>query len=168
MRRLTFRSLLTATLALVFLSFSVVQGVRASEKEDAASAQPDYLYYIEGTGSYYLPGADGDVFYTLGKWYRHLGDSWSMGEGPEGPWSGIMPQSVPGPLAELPPDFKETRPMGMIPYRYVVAPDKSDDEICAYYRGRYYRDYKRHGYQRRWHPRGGFWYYVAPEFCRDR
>jgi hypothetical protein len=166
MSRKIIRSLLTAALAVLFLSVPD-QGVWASEKGGHSGGEPEYLYYIEATGSYYLPGTDGDVFYNLGKWYRHREDSWSMSDDPQGPWTGVMAESVPQALADLPPDFRETRPMGMIPYRYVVGPDRPDDDICIYYRGRYYRDYERHGYQRRWHPRGGFWYYVAPEFCGD-
>jgi hypothetical protein len=129
---------------------------------------PEYLYYIEGTGSYYLPEEGADIFFNLGRWYRRSGNSWSMSDNLDGPWSGTTAGSLPKDLADLPADFRETRKLGMIPYRYVVGVDeKADDYPYRYYRGRYYDDYERRGYRRRWHPHGKFWFFVAPDFHDD-
>lgn len=164
MHRQIVRSFIMATFVMLILSYPGGPAY-ATGYYDHSSGSPEYLYSIEGTGSYFLPGPDGDVFYNLGKWYRHRGDSWSMSDDPEGPWSGIMVESVPRALADLPPDFRTSRPMGMIPYRYVVGTDRPDDhDVYIYYNGRYYEDYERHGYLRRWHPQGKFWYFVAPDF----
>ena len=58
--------------------------------------------------------------------------------------------------------------MGMIPYGYVVGPERRDDNHGdRYYRGEYYDEYERHGYERRWNSRGGFWFFVAPDFHDD-
>ena len=83
----------------------------------------------------------------------------------DGPWNGITVSSLPRDLADLPPDFQESRHLGMIPYRYVLGPEeRDDDDAYRYYRGEYYEDYERRGYQRRWHPHGKFWFFVAPDF----
>ena len=161
---------LMVTVAVVLLVSTAVggQAYASGYGDDGQNGLPEYVYYIEGTGSYYLPGTGVDIFFNLGKWYRRSGDSWSMSDDPGGPWSGITVGTVPKDLAELPADFRETRHLGMIPYRYVAGPDKRDDDyLYRYYRGRYYDDYEGRGYRRRWNPHGGFWFYVAPDFDDD-
>ena len=168
MQKQALRSLLSTVLALM-LMFLTVAVVHAAGYEDYSSSDsPEYLYYIEGTGSYFLPGSDSDIFFNLGKWYRRSGGSWSISEDLGGPWSGITVDSVPQDLIELPEDFTTTRKLGMIPYQYVLGPDKPDDDhVYRYYRGRYDEDYRRRGYRRRWNPRGKFWFFVAPDFNDD-
>ena len=127
---------------------------------------PEHLYYIEGTGSYFLPQDDGDIFFNLGRWYRHSGDSWFTSDDLDGPWTGIIETSLPKDLADLPPDFRTTRHLGLIPSRHVVGEkEKCDGPIYLYYRERCRDDYMRHGYGRHWFPHGGFWYFMAP--CLD-
>jgi hypothetical protein len=168
MQKQLIRSIVAAALALLLMS--VIGGpVYATGYGDyMESGSPEYLYYIEGTGAYLLPDADWDIFFSLGKWYRLSEGSWSMSDHFDGPWSGITAGSLPKDLAELPADFRETHKLGMIPYRYVVGKDHRDDrDGYWYYKGRYYDDYKRHGYRRRWHPHGKFWFFVAPDFHDD-
>ncbi|MDF1525258.1 MAG: hypothetical protein P1S59_03165 [bacterium] len=168
MDKLIIRSLIAAALAVLLISITGGSVYATGYDEHDQSGQPEYLYNIEGTGSYFLPGTDEDIFFNLGKWYRNSGGSWSMSGNFDGPWSGIMTKSVPAALADLPSDFRTTRRLGMIPYRYVIGPDKWDDnDVYRYYRGEYYRDYERHGYRRQWHPRGKFWFFVAPDFHDD-
>lgn len=161
-------SILMGTAVLLVLSlFSGPVHATGYDNDDYIGS-PEYLYYIEGTGSYFLPTEDGEIFFNLGRWYRHSGDSWSMSDHLGGPWSGVTTQSLPRDLAELPADFRETRQLGMIPYRYVVGREKwDDDRLHRYYRDRYYDDYERRGYHRRWHPYGKFWFFVAPDFDDD-
>ena len=168
MQKQIMRSILAAALALLVMS-AITEPVYATGYDDnSRRGSPEYLYHIEGTGAYFLPGADVDVFFSLGKWYRHSGVSWSMGVHFEGPWDGIMVESVPRSLVDLPADFRTTRRMGMIPYRYVAGPDRRDDNYGdRYYSGKYYDEYERHGYRRRWNSRGGFWFFVAPDFHDD-
>ena len=133
--------------------------------DDRYDDTPEYLYYIEGTGAYFLPHPEGDTFFHLGRWYRRNGGSWSTSRSLRGSWSGLLSQDVPRDLADLPDDFRATRPMGRIPYRYVADPGKVGDHHGGrYYPGHYLGDYDRRGYGRRWHPVGGFWFFVAPEF----
>ena len=168
MQKQIMRSILAAALALLVMS-AITEPVYATGYDDnSRSGSPEYLYHIEGTGAYFLPDADVDVFFSLGKWYRHSGVSWSMSVHFGGPWNGIMVESVPRSLIELPPDFRSTRRMGMIPYGYVVGPDGRDDDYGdRYNRGEYYDDYERHGYRRRWNSRSGFWFFIAPDFHDD-
>lgn len=163
------RSVLMAAIALLVMSVMEVPVQAAGYDDDHDKvAVPEYLYYIEGTGSYFLQGEDSDTFFNLGRWYRRSGESWSVSDDIDGPWSGITKNSLPRDLAELPADFQDTRNLGLIPYRYVVGPEKEDDDYpYRYYRGRYYDDYERHGYHRRWHPHGRFWFFVAPHFHDD-
>ena len=168
MQKQIMRSILAAALALLVMS-AITEPVYATGYGDnSRNGSPEYLYHIEGTGTYFLPGADVDVFFSLGKWYRHSGVSWSMSVHFDGPWDGIMVESVPRVLVDLPLDFRTTSRLGMIPYRYVVSTDSRDDDHgYRYYSGRYYDDYERRGYRRMWHPRGGFWFFVAPNFDDD-
>jgi hypothetical protein len=168
MQKRLIRSILTAAIALMFI-FVIGGQVYATQYDDYGdSGSPEYLYYIEGTGAYFLPDADGDIFFNLGKWYKRSGGSWSMSVRLGGPWNGIMAESVSPALVDLPPDFRTTHHLGMIPYRYVVSTDSRDDDHgYRYYSGRYYDDYERRGYRRMWHPRGGFWFFVAPNFDDD-
>jgi len=156
-------SLMFTAVALLLTAF-MADTVPASGYEDSSSVTPEYLYYIEGTGSYLLPGEGYDTFFNRGSWYRWSEGTWSMSGDLDGPWSGITKDSLPKDLAGLPPDFRETRKLGMIPYKYAVGSDSGDDDHAyRYYRGRYYEDYERHGYRRRWHSRGRFWFFVAPD-----
>ena len=168
MKKVLYRCMLLAAVALLVL-FTSGGPVNAGGHDDYSEAgTPEYLYYIEGTGSYFLPGGDDDLFFNLGKWYRHSGESWSMSDELDGPWSGITVDSLPADLAALTADFRETRKLGMIPYRYVVGPERRDEDYSyLYYRGKYYDDYERHGYRRRWHAHGKFWFFVAPHFHDD-
>ena len=131
--------------------------------DDYSNDYPDYLYYIEGTGSYFLPASDGDIFFNRGTWYRQTEGSWYTSSSLDGPWSGIVRDSLPKDLTELPDDFRTTRKLGMIPSRYVLGEkDKTEYYWYRYYRGSYYDNYERRGYRRVWHPEGGFWFFVAP------
>ncbi len=162
------RSMLAMVFALLLMVVMAGPAFATGYDDYRESGSPEYLYYIEGTGSYFLPGEDSEIFFHLGRWYSRSGDEWSMSDDLDGPWSGITAGSLPKDLAELPADFRENRKLGMIPYRYVVGKDHRDDRGGHwYYKGRYYDDYKRHGYRRRWHPHGKFWFFVAPDFHDD-
>ena len=168
MKKSLIRHILTAVIALLLMPVIGGPAYATGSDDYSESGAPEYLYYIEGTGAYLLPDADGDIFFNLGKWYRLSGSSWSMSDNFDGPWNGIMAESVPQAMVDLPPDFKTTRHLGMIPYRYVAGSERRDDDHSyRYYEGRYYDDYERRGYRRMWHPRGGFWFFVAPDFHDD-
>ncbi|UCG37884.1 MAG: hypothetical protein JSV00_06690 [bacterium] len=124
------------------------------------------LYYIEGTGAYFLPDPGGDIFFHLGQWYRSEDGSWAVSGSLSGPWRDAA-GSVPRVLVDLPPDFRSTHRLGLVPYGYVVGRSRDDDYGLRYYSGRYYEDYEGRGYRRQWHPQGGFWFFVAPHFLDD-
>lgn len=117
---------------------------------------PLYLYHVEGTGFYYLPGEDGDLFFSLGKWYRRQGESWFVARRFDGPWSGILTQSLPAGLAEVPADPARSLSLGQIPYRYVVDPDEKCRSPYRHFRwdGFDRRPYRDH--HRRWSPYRGW------------
>ena len=131
--------------------------------EDHEITVPENLYYIEGTGSYYLPGQGADTFFNIGKWYRYEGDEWFISDDLDGPWSGILPASLPRDLAELPADFRETRKLGMIPYRYVIGPQYQDEGYYyRYYSGDYYEEFEHRGYHERRRSYRTYRLYVEP------
>jgi hypothetical protein len=139
--------IMTACFVLL-LVFSAVPVLADIYYESNDNAVPEYLYYIEGTGSYYLPGQEADTFFNLGKWYRSDGGEWFISDTADGPWSGILEASLPRDLAELPADFKTTRKLGMIPYEYVAGPDKQHtDYYYRYYARDYYEGYGYRGYR---------------------
>lgn len=115
MQKRLFRSILMAAVALMFLSVVGSQVYAAQYDDYGASDAPEYLYHIEGTDSYFLPDTDGDIFFNLGKWYRISEGSWSMSKNFGGPWNGILTDSVPRALADLPPDFRTTSRYGHDP-----------------------------------------------------
>jgi hypothetical protein len=143
-------------------------GIPAGATGYRGSGSPDFLYYMEGTGAYFLPDSDADIFFNLGRWYRRSGSSWSVSVALGGPWGSISVSSVPRVLVDLPPDFRSTHHLGRVPYGHVVGPGGRDDDYGRrYYSGPYYDDHDRRGYQRRWHSGGQFWFFVAPGFDDD-
>jgi len=132
------------------------------------SDSPEFLYYMEGTGAYLYPDADVDIFFSQGSWYRRSGASWSVSVALSGPWGSISVSRVPSILVELPPDFRATRHFGRVPYNYVVD-DRGghDDYGSRYYSGDFYDDHGGRGYERRRHPSGGFWFYIAPDLIHE-
>jgi hypothetical protein len=165
MKKKFIRPILAVVFALLLVSVVGGPAYATGSDDYSESGSPEYLYYIEGTGAYLLPDPDMDIFYSLGSWYKRSDESWSMSDNFDGPWNGIMAESVPRAMVDLPPDFRTTHHLGMIPYRYVTGSEKPDyDHGYRYYKGRYYDDYERRGYRRVWHPRGGFWFFVAPDF----
>ena len=128
------------------------------------SGSPDFLYYMEGTGAYFLPDADADVFFSRGRWYRRSGSSWSSSISLSGPWGAISISDAPSALVELPIDFRTTISFGRVPYRHVVGSSSSwDDYGPRYYSGRFHDDHESRGFRRQRHPTGGFWFFIAPE-----
>jgi len=132
------------------------------------SGSPEYLYYMEGTGAYFLPDSEADIFFSLGKWYRRTGSSWSASVAFSGPWGAISVSSAPSVLVNLPVDFRTTSHLGQVPYRYVAGSRSGHEDYGSrYYRGDYYNDHDRRGYKRRRHSSGGFWFFIAPDFRHD-
>jgi hypothetical protein len=147
MKKLMVDSFSMAALIVLMVVITVpVQAERYYEHQYVAA--PEYLYYIEDTGSYYLPGQEADTFFNLGKWYRSDGGEWFASDTLDGPWSGILEASLPRDLADLPADFKASRKLGKIPYRYVAGPEEQDtDYYYRYYARDYYEEYGHRGYR---------------------
>ena len=76
----------TAVLVLLLLA-AIVSPAIASDYRGSGS--PEFLYYIEGTGAYFLPDSEVDIFFSLGNWYRRSGGSWSTSVSLSGPWGAI-------------------------------------------------------------------------------
>ena len=158
---------IAAGAALVLLLACVIT-VPAMASDYYGSGSPEFLYYIEGTSAYFLPDPEVDVFFSLGKWYRRSGSSWSASVALSGPWGAISVSSVPTVLVNLPAGFRATYHLGQVPYRYVVDSRKGHDNYGSrYYSGEYYNDYGSRGYQRHRHSTGGFWFFIAPDFHHD-
>jgi len=162
--KVKFSVALCAAGILFFIFSACPAGASGSHGKD----QPDYLYYIEGTGTYFLPVPGGEIFFHLGRWYKHTGDLWSTSDRLNGPWEGIPSGSLPEDLAGLPSDFRTSRHLGKIPSRYVLG----DKRTCQnpwfhYYRGRFDKTYKHFGYGKRWRYGKRSWIFVTPDFRDD-
>ena len=165
MKKQTFYNAVIASLVLLLIS---VMGSPANASNYGHSGSPEFLYYMEGTGAYFLPDSDADIFFSLGKWYRRSGSSWSASVALSGPWGALSVSSVPTILVNLPAGFRATYHLGQVPYRYVVDSRKGHDNYGSrYYSGEYYNDYGSRGYQRHRHSTGGFWFFIAPDFHHD-
>ena len=53
------------SLALVLMSFAGAGAYASSYGDYSSSDSPEYLYYIEETGSNFLPGGESDIFFNL-------------------------------------------------------------------------------------------------------
>jgi hypothetical protein len=136
----------------------------AVASHDGPYATPEYVFYIEGTGTYILSDPEVDIFFNLGRWYRRSGGSWSVSLGFNGPWGSIAVNSVPSVLVGLPVDFRATHQFSRVPYKYIRGSGKiHDDNGRYYYSDRYDDDHHRSRYERHWHPEGGFWFFFAPD-----
>jgi len=156
---------IVTALLLLFLSAT---GSSAMASDYRGSGSPEFLYYIEGTGAYFLPDPEVDIFFSLGNWYRRSGSSWSTSVSLSGPWGEISVSSAPSVLVNLPVDFRTTSHLGQVPYRYVAGSRSGhENNGSRYYRGDYYNDHDRRGYKRRRHSSGGFWFFIAPDFRHD-
>ncbi|UCF87997.1 MAG: hypothetical protein JSV70_06105 [bacterium] len=154
--------------AVTLFIFLAALAIPAAASHDGPDVMPEFIYYIQDTDAYYLPDPEVDIFFSLGRWYRRSGGSWSVGVSFRGPWGSIALSSVPSVLVGLPPDFRATRRFGRVPYRYLQGHRESHDDYGrSYYGGRYDDDHDRSRYKRHWHPEGGFWFFVAPDFDHD-
>lgn len=150
--------------AVTLFMFLAALAIPAGASHDGPEAMPEFIYYIQDTDAYYLPDPEVDIFFSLGRWYRRSGSSWSVGVSYRGPWGSIAVSSVPSVLVGLPPDFRATRRFGRVPYRYLQGHRESHDDYGRSYYGGRYDDHDRRRYERHWHREGGFWFLVAPDF----
>lgn len=71
-------------------------------------AEPPELVVIPNTYVYYAPGADLDIVFYHGFWYRPHNGYWYRGSGYNGPWHHIGRDRVPRYIINLPPDYRRT------------------------------------------------------------
>lgn len=159
-------NMITAAVFLVLLLSPLGGTSQATGYRGSHSAE--YLYYIEGTGAYFYPDPEVDIFFSQGSWYRRSGTSWSVSVALSGPWGFISVSNVPSALVALPLNFRATRHFGRVPYRYVIDNRRGHDDYGPrYYNGDYYKDHSRRGYERRRHSSGDFWFFIAPRLNHD-
>ena len=69
-------------------------------------AAPPPVVVIPGTYAYFAPGADIDIVFYGGFWYRPYEGHWFRSRDYNGPWAGIEMGRVPRALRELPPEYR--------------------------------------------------------------
>jgi hypothetical protein len=79
-------------------------------------AAPPPVVVIPGTYVYMVPDIGADVFFYGGGWYRLHEGRWFNGRGYNGPWAYMPGSRVPGPLLQLPPDYRHMPGGRRIPY----------------------------------------------------
>jgi len=83
-------------------------------------AEPPELVVIPNTYVYFAPGADFDIVFSHGYWYRPYNGYWYRGSGYNGPWHHIGRERVPRYIVNLPPDYRRSyRGYPRIPYGHV-------------------------------------------------
>jgi hypothetical protein len=83
-------------------------------------AEPPELVVIPNTYVYYPPGADLDIVFYGGYWYRPYNGYWYRSSGYNGPWRHIGIQRVPRYIVDLPPNYRTMyRDYPRIPHRHV-------------------------------------------------
>ncbi len=81
-------------------------------------AAPPEMVVIPGTYVYYAPGADVDILFYQGFWYRPYEGRWYRARAYNGPWAFVESGRVPGALIGLPHDYRHGyAEQRRIPYR---------------------------------------------------
>ncbi len=96
-------------------------------------SEPPELVVIPNTYVYFAPGADLDIVFYHGYWYRPYNGYWYRGSGYNGPWRHIGRDRVPRHIINLPPDYRRSyHDHPRIPYGHV------HDNWNRWERGRYW------------------------------
>ena len=83
-------------------------------------AAPPEMVVIPNTYVYYAPGANMDIVFYGGHWYRPYNGYWYRASGYNGPWVHIGTQRVPRYIINLPPNYRTMyRDYPRIPYSHV-------------------------------------------------
>lgn len=69
-------------------------------------SEPPSVVLVPGTGVYFLPDVNFDVFFFGGYWWSPRGDRWYRAPAYNGPWSGVSRRVVPAPVFRVPHDYR--------------------------------------------------------------
>ena len=69
-------------------------------------APPAAMVMVPGTGVYFAPGLDVDIFFYGGYWWSPRGDRWYRATGYDGPWRMVRRSSVPRVVYRVPRDYR--------------------------------------------------------------
>jgi hypothetical protein len=120
MKSIKWMILIIGTTMLVLTGFSaqadVQFGIRIGPPPRFVVPGPPSLLPIPGTTIYFIPDIDASILFYHGYWYRPYNDHWFRSRDYDGPWVYLSPSRVPGPLLNLPPDYRR------IPRRYERIP----------------------------------------------
>ncbi len=67
---------------------------------------PSELVLIPGTGIYFIPDREADIFFYGGYWWAPRGPRWYRAYAPHGPWVIVRRRSIPAPLFRVPHDYR--------------------------------------------------------------
>lgn len=91
-------------------------GINISPPPPVVLSAPPEVVYIPGSYVYYAPNAGVDILFYHGFWYRPYGERWFRARDYNGPWAFIDSRRVPGPVLNLPPDYRRLAVRDRIPY----------------------------------------------------
>ncbi len=81
---------------------------------------PPAMVVIPQTYLYVVPGAEVDIVFYHGYWYRPHSGRWYRATGYNGPWKLLSVGQVPSSFTALPPEFRSVKPeYEPIPYQNV-------------------------------------------------
>lgn len=101
-----------AVFAMLFLASCVFR----TTVRDGDYRNGPFLIVIPGTYVYYYDGADNDIYFYSGRWWRFYGDTWYRSDDYSGPWVFIEITRVPRPVIILPSRRHDWRDRDRIPW----------------------------------------------------
>jgi hypothetical protein len=124
MRRGICRVLTLILIAGVFCAFGTVKDATAGVEVSVnigpppiVVAEPPEVVLMPGTGVYYVPQPEVDVFFYNGYWWSPRGPRWYRSRAYKGPWGIVHRRYVPVPVIRVPGDYRVAYGQGpRIPY----------------------------------------------------
>lgn len=112
MTKITFRRLCTIAFMLA-VPFAGLPGNAAAEVSvninlgpPVVVGPPSSVVMVPGSGVYFVPGYDVDIFYYGGYWWSPRGERWYRARDYSGPWRVVSRGSVPRPVYRVPHDYR--------------------------------------------------------------
>uniref|UniRef100_C6E842 Lipoprotein n=1 Tax=Geobacter sp. (strain M21) TaxID=443144 RepID=C6E842_GEOSM len=102
------QALFLPVLLLAVMTCSATAGVNLSVNigPPIVVAEPPAIAVIPGSGVYFVPRFDIDLFFYSGYWWSPRGDRWYRSREYNGPWRVVSRSAVPRPVYRVPSDYR--------------------------------------------------------------
>lgn len=102
------QAFLLPLLLLAVMTGSAAAGVNLSVNigPPVVVVEPPAVAVVPGTGVYFVPQFDVDIFFYSGYWWSPRGDRWYRAREYNGPWRIVSRSAVPRPVYRVPGDYR--------------------------------------------------------------